>query len=291
MKKSITTKSIASAGILTALYAIASFLSVYNIVPFLSIFFLMIMPILAAYYASINSLKATLLFNIATMVVCFLISLTDPIYSILYVLPTLLIGDLFGLLNKLKIKYYTSIFLQSIAFSITNILAIVLAEKYYEISIIKFIISDEWVYNNLSFSILFILSGVEAIFTSIFVFERLKSINIIKEKERKFPMYGYIAILILTLLTILFYFISNNLYFLCLVMILILAIPIVDYFIKTIKHFSLVMLAYFLITIPLEIYMCSLSLFYLVGIIVISPLSIFCLVKVITYIYNITARR
>lgn len=291
MKNSKLIRSITLGGILTALYAIITFLSVYSIVPLLSVFSLMIMPIFAAYYSSTNSFKTTLCFNIATMIVSFLIALSDPFYTILYVLPSLIVGDMFGLFNKLKLKYYTTIFLQSIVFSITNILALVLAEKFYEIKIIEAIISDKWIYENLSFSILFILSGAEAIFSSLFIFEKLKKFNMPKHKEKVFPEYGYIAICILTILAIISYFVSNNLYFLFIVMIFILSIPIVDNFIKKIKHFSFILLVYFLISVPLELLVCSKSLYNLVALIAISPISVYAIVKVVIYIYNINKER
>jgi hypothetical protein len=116
------------------------------------------------------------------------------------VLPSLIVGDLFGLFNKLKLKYYTTIFLQTISFSLTNIAALLLAEKFYDIQIIEVIISDKWVYENLSFTILLLLSGAEAIFSSIFIFEKLQSFNMIKVKEKQMPGYGYIAIISLFLL-------------------------------------------------------------------------------------------
>ena len=90
-----------------------------------------------------------------------------------------IIGDIYGLLNRLNIKYYTTIFLQTIAYSITNIIAIYLGEILYDTKIIEFIFgNNKWIYENLSLTILFILSGAEAVVSSIFIAERLQSINI-----------------------------------------------------------------------------------------------------------------
>ena len=170
MKKNVDVKAITLAGILAAVYVVVTILSVYSIIPLLSVFSLMIMPIFAAYYASIYSFKKVMLFNITTIILCFLVGIADPIYTLLYVVPTLIVGDLFGVFNKLKLKYYTTILLQTITFSLTNIAALLLAEKVYEIQIIEAIISDAWVYENLSFTILFLLSVAEAVFSSMFVF-------------------------------------------------------------------------------------------------------------------------
>ena len=89
---------------------------------------------------------------------CFISGISDPGYVILYVLPTLIIGDIYGLLNRLNIKYYTTIFLQTIAYSITNVIAIYLGELLYDTKIIEFIFgNNKWIYENLSLVILFIL--------------------------------------------------------------------------------------------------------------------------------------
>lgn len=287
MKKNIDVKAITLAGILSAVYAVITVLSVYSIIPLLSVFSLMIMPIFAAYYASVYDFKKVLLFNATTMILCFLVGISDPFYTILYVLPTLIVGDLFGLFNKLKMKYYTTILLQSFTFAITNICALLLAEKFYEIQIIELIISDKWVYENLSFTILFILSGAEAIFSSMFVFEKLKSFKLAKIKEKEFPNYGYIALIILFDLAIIAYFVSNNLYFLLITIILIISIPILNHFIKTIKHFNFVLLGYFVITITLNFILCYYGLFYVIPFVCLFPIFVYSLVKTIIYIYNI----
>ena len=61
MKKNIDVKSITLAGILAAVYVVITVLSVYSVIPLLSVFSLMIMPIFAAYYASIYDFKKVLL--------------------------------------------------------------------------------------------------------------------------------------------------------------------------------------------------------------------------------------
>ena len=287
MNKKVDIKAITLAGILSAVYAVITLLSVYNVIPLLSVFSLMIMPIFAAYYASIYSFKKVLLFNVTTMCLCLIVGILDPLYSVLYVLPTLIVGDLFGVFNKLKLKYYTTIFLQAITFSITNIFALLLAEKFYEIQIIKVIISDKWIYENLSFTILFLLSGAEAIFSSLFIFEKLKSFSLVKVKEKNMPNYGYITIVVLFLLSIGSYFISNNLYFLFVTFILILMIPILNDFIKKVKHFNIILLAYFIATITINFALCIYELFYVIPLVVLSPIFVYCLVKSIIYIYNI----
>lgn len=287
MKNTQSIKAITLGGILAAIYAIITILSVYSVVPVLCVFSLLIMPIFSAYYASIFSFKETLIFNISTLIVCFFTGIVDPMYCVLYVFPPLITGDLFGLFNKMKLKYYTTIFLQTIAFSVTNVLCLYLAEAYYEINIISTIINDKWVYDNLSLIILFVLSGAEAIFSSMFIFEKLKSFNIRKIKETSMPFYGYISIIALTVLSIGAYFVSNNVYLLLIFMILVISVYIINDFIKNVKHFNVYLAIYFVITITINFYLCFKSLFYLIPLVVISPVVVYSLVKISVYIYNI----
>lgn len=287
MKKHISNKAITTSAILAATYAIISALSVYSIMPILSVFSLMVMPIFAAYFASVFSFKETLLFNIVTIFICFLVAIIDPLYTILYVVPTLIVGDLFGFFTKLKLKYFTTMFLQTITYSITNFIALYLAEYFYDIQIISVIIADEWVYKNLSLSILFILSGAEAVFSSLFISEQLKKVSIIKIKEKEMPTYGYMAFVSLFLLAILFYFISNNFYFLMVLMMAILIIPILSMFIKKIKHFDFLLLGYVIIMITINFALCYFDLMYLIPLAILLPFMVYCLVKSINGVTKI----
>lgn len=287
MKKPISNKAITTAGILAATFAVISALSVYSVMPILSVFSLMIMPIFAAYFASVFSFKETLLFNLVTIVLCFFVAIVDPLYTLLYVVPVLIVGDLYGVFTKMKLKYFTTMFLQTITYSITNIIALYLAEFFYDIQIISIIIADEWVYKNLSLSILFVLSGAEAVFSSLFISEQLKKVSIIKIKEKEMPIYGYISFVGLFLLAVLFYFISNNFYFLMVLIMAILIIPILSMFIKKIKHFDFLLLGYVIIMITINFVLCYFDLMYLIPLAILLPFMVYCLIKSINGVIKI----
>ena len=102
-------------GIFAAIYTVITIISVY-IFPLIGVIGLLILPIFSAYYSSLYNFKETLIFNIATLFTCFIVGIADPFYAILYVLPTLVVGDVFGILNRHKIKYYTTIFLQTLSY-------------------------------------------------------------------------------------------------------------------------------------------------------------------------------
>ena len=284
MKSKKTINSITLGAMFAALYGIFSALSIY-VLQILSVVGLFIMPIFAAYYASIYKFKETLLFNIAVLIVCFLIGIADPLYCLIYVLPTLIVGDVYGILSRLKIKYYTTMILQTITYSITNVFALVLAEKFYDTQIIRFIISDEWTYQNLSLSILFILSGAEAVVSSAFSYEQLAKVHIYKEKEKQFPIYGYISLIALFILSIIFYFIDNNIYFLLLTISIISSLGLF-YEITTYKHRKYYLIGYVVIVSSISLLLCYFSLFKLILLVFMSPVFIFSIVKILIFIYN-----
>ena len=276
-------KSLTLAGIFTSIYLVLTLLSVY-VFSFFSVLILLVLPVFSAYYSSVFSFKKTFLFNVSVIITCLMLSLNDPFYIFLYVLPTLIIGDFFGLLHKLKIKYYTTIFLQAIAYSIVNIITLFLGDLIYETKIMTMVLFAN---NHLSLSFLFILSGTEAIFTSWFVIDKLKSLNFKKEKETNFPLYACYAFFILFILAIMSYFISINFFFLIITILLILAIFLLIEFISKCKHYNVYLVIYVLAVSIINFYLCSLKLFSLVFIIILFPFLLYSVVKMVVYIYNI----
>ena len=284
MKNKKIINSITLGAMFAAIYGVFAALSIY-LFEILSVIGLFIMPIFAAYYASIYSFKETLLFNIAVIIVCFLVGIADPMYCIIYAIPTLIVGDMYGLLSKLNIKFYTTMILQTITYSITNIFALIIAEKFYETSIIRFIISDEWTYNNLSLSILFVLSGAQAVVSSAFIFEQLAKVKIIKQKENIYPLYGYISIISLFILAIVSYFIDNNIYFLCITMSIVVIIGLVYELLQKPKR-KIFTLLYILFVSTFSLILIYFALFKLIFLVFLLPFSVFSIVKIIYFIYN-----
>lgn len=284
MKNNKIINSITLGAMFAAIYGIFSAISIY-VLQILSVVGLFIMPIFAAYYASIYKFKETLLFNISVLVVCFLVGIADPIYCLIYVLPTLIVGDIYGLLSRLKIKFYTTMILQTITYSITNILALVLAEKLYDTEIIRFIISDEWTYQNLSLSILFVLSGAEAVVSCAFSYEQLAKIKIYKEKEKQYPMYGYIAIIILTILASITYFINNNVYFLCITIAIVTLLGLVYELTKHPRR-KLIFILYIIICSITSLTLLYFSFYRLVLLALLIPFAIYSVFIIVQYLIN-----
>lgn len=278
-------KAIALGGIFATIYGILTVLSIYTL-PILSIFTLMIMPIFAAYYSSIYSFKNTIIFNIATVFICFILGIGDLLFTILYIVPTLIVGDVYGLINKKNIPLYTSIFLQCITYSITNVLALYLSEAFYDVKIIELIIADEFIYENFSLTILFVLSSAEAIFSSMFIYEQLNKLKIKKEKEKSMPIYGYIAYIIIYLLMILFTFVYKNAFYLMCVFELILCVPLYFQIEKKVKYKNIFFPLFIILYISICFFFCYLKLFEMIFFTLYLFGLLYCIVKILNYLYN-----
>ena len=283
-------KAITIAAIFAALYVCITIISIY-VFPLLSVLSLFIMPIFSAYYSSVFNYKQTILYNVSVILLTFICGIADPLFPIFYVIPSLLIGDLYGLFNKLNLKYYTTIFLQSIAYSIANISAILLAEKIYETNIISLIISDKFILDNFSFAILFILSGAEATLSSMFIFEKLHVLKINKEVEKKMPLYGYIANIVIFALSIVFSFINKNIYYLLITMNLIISIPIFYDAFKVFNKKNHLLFIVVIALVSLNYLLALFSFFHLIPLTITLLLTLYSLVKILRYIYNITTKR
>lgn len=289
MNKKQQINSITLGGIFAAIYMILTLLSVY-LFSILSVFGLILMPVFAAYYASIYRVKETFLFNLATLIVCLICAVQDPFFVLLYILPTLIIGDLFGLLNHLKIPFYATLFLQSLAYSLTNYLAIILAQMIYQTNIISVIIPSVYIYQNFSLCILFVLSGAEAIVATTFVSEQLARLKIVKEKETAIGLSGMITIGLCFILTFFFSYISNNFCHFFFFIGIILSIPQLFAFIHKIKYKELFLALFAVVMICLCFYLSYLEKYRWILFSWMIPFLILDIANLIIYIYNINKK-
>lgn len=106
------TKSICFAGLLAAIHVIASIFIRFAWVPGLEILFLFVAPFLSAMYAIKANWKYTLVYFIATIGICLGI---DWAGAMMYVLPTLVVGILYGFLQKKKQNGTTIVYALTIA--------------------------------------------------------------------------------------------------------------------------------------------------------------------------------
>lgn len=213
MKNKEKINSITLAAIFAAIYIIMSAISIF--IPVLDAIILVIMPIFATYYAARYSFKEVLIFNIATILLCFLVTVSDPFFAVLYIFPTLVVGDVFGLLYKTKVPYYTSYFVLSITFLLTNIFSFYLTNVIYEIDLLKEIFNNEGFSKYFSLSFLLIFSMIESFVCQKMVTNELKKFHLEVKVEESIPTYYYPLCILLGLSCVGFYFVWTNLY-LCL---------------------------------------------------------------------------
>lgn len=213
MKNKEKINSITLAAIFAAIYIIMSAISIF--IPVLDAIILVIMPIFATYYAARYSFKEVLIFNIATILLCFLVTVSDPFFAVLYIFPTLVVGDVFGLLYKTKVHYYTSYFVLSITFLLTNIFSFYLTNVIYEIDLLKEIFNNEGFSKYFSLSFLLVFSMIESFVCQKMVTNELKKFHLEVKVEESIPTYYYPLCILLGLSCVGFYFVWTNLY-LCL---------------------------------------------------------------------------
>ena len=245
--------SITLAAIFAAIYLVISALSLAF--PFLDGVLLVIMPIFATYYAAIYKTKEIVLFNVATLCLCFLVTVSDPFFSILYIFPTLLVGDCFGLLIKKKIPAYTSYFILSIIYLLTNLFSFYLTEVFYDINLLNELFHNQGFIQDFSLSFLLLFSMLEAFCCQNIIKNELQKFHLFISYETTFPLYYFISVISLSFFTFIFLFIWINLYLACFFLVFALSIFLIKELICIIKHRTLIIFTFlvllFFIAIPL----------------------------------------
>ena len=88
-------KSITDAGIFAAIHLI--FLLLFKLIPGFGIFLIILLPLASALYVIKNDFKSSLLFVVSTLIICGVFFLSE---TPLYVLPSLIVGIVYGLMIK-----------------------------------------------------------------------------------------------------------------------------------------------------------------------------------------------
>ncbi len=246
-------KSITLAAIFAAIYLIMSALSL--IIPVLDGVILIIMPIFATFYAAKYSFKETFLFNFATLILCFLVTVSDPFFSLLYIFPTLVVGDVFGLLYKKKVPYITSFFILTLIYVLTNLFSFYLTKIIYEIDLLKELFNNPGFINDFSLSFLLIFSMLEAFSCQRIVTNELQKFNLYPIKEQKIPYYSYFINLIIGIFCVISLFFWTNLYLFLFLLFMSLSIFSIYQFFQSSSHrllYLFLLLFYFIFSsIPL----------------------------------------
>lgn len=277
------------AALFAAIYIIMSAFSLAF--PFFDAIILVIMPIFATYYAAKYHFKEIILFNLSTILLCFLVTISDPFFSVLYILPTLFVGDIFGLLYQKKIPYFTTYFILSISFLLTNLFSFYLTKVIYEIDLLQQLFHNASFSKYFSLTFLLALSMIESFVCQTLVSNELKKFNLQIFKENTIPLYYFIVLGILIAVCVASLWLWINLYICLFVFIVSLSIFMWMECFKKIKQktlFAFCILVYLIFSaIPIIAY----QQFVYLPCIILLPIAILQIVYLCRIGYNNTRKR
>jgi len=222
-------KSLTFGGILTALFVIASILLRYEI-PGIEIVILFFVPFFAAFYSYKNKLIDCGVFFAATMLITMLIDWSS---ALLYILPSITVGLLYGFLIKAKFNGYTIVYTLTIAeFGLTMLgsCVIKLITGNSLIDIFQTLFSSELEYNSrfLGLGILIFYSFVQAFFIHIVMRRELKKLKVDVPSKGQPPIWLLLVSLISIVLS--FFKFEEDIYsFFTAVSAIVFGLPIVLY--------------------------------------------------------------
>ena len=231
-------------------------------IPMIEGIILVIMPIFATYYAIKFSYKEIILFNICSLLICFLLSISDPFFTLLYIFPTLIIGDVFGITIKFKIKLFSSFIILTLSYFLMNILSLYFTKIIYNIDLLAYLLNnDQNLIQYFSLGLLFIISLVESILCISIVYNELKKLNIQIIMENLNTWYFEFLFIFCFILCLVFKFINFNIHFILFLLCLVILIPSFINFLKIYKHknlfFIILGIFYIFSLVPINLYLNS----------------------------------
>lgn len=191
------TKEISLAGIWTALFAVIIILS--NFIPGIEFFIILFSPIAVYLLKEKSNLKTVGIFIIALLFVGLIINYTT---TLIYLLPSLLVGLFYGIFIKLSKNLIITTFLMGFIHAILLLISISIIDFLFASDIISYfklvlLLSDSN-FNDFSLMILFIISLSESILTSIVFYYEYQKLH--KNKLNIEPNYSFLLITPLSLI-------------------------------------------------------------------------------------------
>lgn len=92
-------KALTFAGILASIHIVATLLLRFEVIPGIEFIILFFVPFFSAYYSYKANWKQLLIYFVSTLAICLVL---DYISTLLYILPTLVTGSIYGILVKKK---------------------------------------------------------------------------------------------------------------------------------------------------------------------------------------------
>ncbi|HHU28733.1 TPA: DUF2232 domain-containing protein [bacterium] len=231
-------KPLTQAGLFAALHVVL--LIVSNAIIGVDFILIVGLPFASALYSLKNKPLHTLLFFVATSLICFPI---DLIKTLLYIIPSLVSGIAYGYLIKLKFNSLSLIYTLTFISSLLFLFSIFIIDLVYHIDFIdlakSFFNISETTFNNYGPSLILLIGFCQSILTHIIIKEELNRMNI-KVNNNYDPSFFFVCFSLVALIISLILFNTTYLnvaiYFMFIY--LITFIPIIIYaFSKTNKHF------------------------------------------------------
>ena len=133
-KRETLVQNITYMAIMAAINAVFSLLAA--LVPALSIFLMIVLPLSSAIVFLFCKHKYFPIYAVATILICLLVTIFDMSFTIFYVIPSILTGYLFGLFIKYKLHAVWIILITSIAQGLFTALSIPFIQWIFDVNII-----------------------------------------------------------------------------------------------------------------------------------------------------------
>jgi hypothetical protein len=133
-RRETLTQNITYMAIMAAVNAIFSLIAA--LVPVASLFLMIVLPLSSAIVFLFCKHRYYVIYAVATITLCLLVTIFDMSFTIFYVLTSLITGYLFGLFIKYKLHAIWSILITSIAQGLFSALTIPLINVLFEVNVI-----------------------------------------------------------------------------------------------------------------------------------------------------------
>ena len=176
-KKETLAKSIPLMAVMAAINVLLSFMTTF--VPFLGVFLIIFLPLTSAIIEISCKDRYFLIYAFATLGLSIVVSLSSFDFTLFYVLPSIVTGYIFGLMQKKNISNYIAIFVAACAQTIISFAFIPLIKLITEHNLIQdfrtiFHLEESTYFSNLLILFFFIIAIVQTLLSFIVINNELR---------------------------------------------------------------------------------------------------------------------
>ncbi len=221
MKKSY----VALGGILACLHLV--FLIVSKVIIGSELILVIFLPLISSMYILKTDNKSTLVFVIATFLLCVIF---DPISTFIYIVPALLVGTMYGILRKKNVKELSLVYITTLVHALSLIIILISFNfLFIEFDLINLVCATFSATRGNAYLILslvlFILAFIQSFITHIISDTELERFNFKLKIENKTPKWFLIGIIISLFLLVINFFIYPQVAPLLILFLIIFLVP------------------------------------------------------------------